>query len=233
MREPFDRYLSNAYYGAHMSDDFLSAFLANKIRARLLRVFILSPENMYTVRQAAHRAGVSVSAADTELKALERIGVLKQGKVTVSVKSAGGRKVEGRQKEYTWSFNLRFPYARALSLFVHEISPMEHRDIIDTLKPSGKLASIILSGSFVGDISRPIDLIVAGEPLNEGRLERAVRALESQFGRELRYAAFSTSEFRYRLTIEDRLIRETIDFPHVVLLDNARLFKNNFRRNMA
>src|SRR3989344_847814 len=38
-----------------------------------------------------------------------------------------------------------------------------------------------------------------------------------------REAAFSTPEFRCRLTIQDKLIRDTLDFPHLVLWDRARL----------
>src|SRR3989344_4479321 len=46
---------------------------------------------------------------------------------------------------------------------------------------------------------------------------------ETAPGREIRYAVFSTPEFRYRLTIQDRLIRDTLDYPHLVLLDKTRL----------
>ena len=65
--------------------------------------------------------------------------------------------------------------------------------------------------------------LLAADGLNEGRLERAIRTLEPEFGREIRYAAFSTTEFRYRLTVQDRLIRDTLDYPHLVLLDKTRL----------
>ena len=75
----------------------------------------------------------------------------------------------------------------------------------------------------MGDPSRPADLLVAADALNEGRLETAVRALEREFGREIRYAAFSAPEFRYRMTIQDKLLRDTLDFPHLVLLDKTRL----------
>jgi hypothetical protein len=75
----------------------------------------------------------------------------------------------------------------------------------------------------MGDPSRPADLIIAVDSYNERRLDQAVRELEPRFGREIRYAAFSTPEFRYRLTVQDRLIRDTLDYPHLVLLDRTRL----------
>jgi hypothetical protein len=81
---------------------------------------------------------------------------------------------------------------------------------------------VVLSGSFVGDMSRPADIVVAGESISERRMESAMRALEGVFGRELRYATFPTAEFRYRLTVQDKLLRDTLDFPHKVLLDRIR-----------
>jgi hypothetical protein len=76
----------------------------------------------------------------------------------------------------------------------------------------------------VGDSTRPVDILVAADELSERRLEHAIKSLEPVFGRELRYAAFTAPELRYRLTIQDRLVRDTLDFPHVVLLDRARIF---------
>ena len=75
----------------------------------------------------------------------------------------------------------------------------------------------------MGDPSRPADLLLAADGYNESRIEQAVRKLEPQIGREIRYAVFSTPEFRYRLTVHDRLIRDTLDFPHLILLDKTRL----------
>ncbi|MDO8576410.1 MAG: hypothetical protein Q7R90_03785, partial [bacterium] len=133
------------------------------------------------------------------------------------------RTIGGKQKEEAWSVNPSFKHSAALSKFVHEVSPVHYKSILTGLKGSGRFVAVILSGSFVGDSSRPADLLVAADGLNEARLETAVRALERQFGREIRYAAFSGSEFRYRMTIQDRLLRDTLDFPHLVLLDKTRL----------
>ena len=122
-----------------------------------------------------------------------------------------------------WVLNAEFPHLRALAQFVHEVSPMRHEKIVTALKRGGRIAAVILSGSFMGDPSRPADLIVAADVFNERRLDKAVRELEPIFGREIRYAAFSTPEFRYRLTVQDRLLRDTLDYPHLVLLDRTRL----------
>src|SRR3989344_5910493 len=206
-----------------MADDFLSKVLGNAARAKVLRAFMFSPAELFTLPTVVKRSGIAAKAAAKEVKALQELGVIKKGKLTIMLANGSKRTVGGKQKEQTWHFNADFKHGRALSKFVHEVSPVSHSSIILALKGSGRLAAVVLSGSFVGDPTRPADLLIAADGLNESRLERAIKTLEPEFGREIRYAAFSTPEFRYRLTVQDRLIRDTLDFPHLVLLDKTRL----------
>jgi len=206
-----------------MTDDFLAQFLGNVSRAQVVRVFVFAQSEAFTAPLAAKRAGISVASAAKEIKTLEQFGVLKKTKASIILANGTKRVVRGKQKAQVWMFDQSFKHARALSTFIHEVAPMQFKSIVQALKRSGKLAAVILSGSFIGDSTRPADIIVVADPLYEKRLEQAIKALEPKFGREIRYAAFSTPEFRYRLTIQDRLIRDTIDYPHLVLLDKARL----------
>lgn len=208
---------------APMMEDFLGTFMGSAPRARVLRVFAFDP-GVFTALQAAKRAGVSTKTAEAEIRELEKWGVVKRAKLSITVGKGSARKiVAGKQKEPAWVFNTAFKHAATLSKFVHETSPVQHKRIITGLRRSGRIAAVVLSGAFVGDSTRPADIIIAADSVNEGKLEAAVRALESQLGRELRYAAFSTPEFRYRMTIQDRLLRDTLDFPHLVLLDKTKL----------
>ncbi|MFA7310097.1 MAG: hypothetical protein WC050_04290 [Candidatus Paceibacterota bacterium] len=204
--------------------DFLGIFIGNPARAQLMRVFLFNPNEPFTFSAVAKRAGMSAQAVAREMKALEQLGIIKKGKqLTIALGNGSNRTVKGKQKFDTWAVDTDFKHLRALSSFVHEVSPIRYDTIIGALKRSGKIATVILSGSFMGDSTRPADMIVAVDSLNERRIESAVRSLEPAFGREIRYAAFSTPEFRYRLTIQDKLLRDTLDFPHLVLLDRTRL----------
>ena len=211
------------HYDAGMSEDFLAQLMDNASRARVLRVFVFSPSEPFTLAHAAKRAGISAQTAAREIKALEQLGILKEGKLAITLANKTKKTLQGRQKEHVWIFDGDFKHARAISQFVHEISPVQYGNIMNALKGSGRLVAVILSGSFMGDPTRPADIIIAVDALHESRLEKAIKTLEPQFGREIRYAAFSTPEFRYRLTVQDRLIRDTLDYPHLVLLDKARL----------
>ncbi len=206
-----------------MTDDFLGKLMGSTSRAKVLRVFFLDQSCVFSAPLAAKRAGMSSRTVLKEIAVLEKWGIVKPAKFAIILANGTERAVGGKQKEVAWTVNPAFKYSLALSKFVHEVSPVQYKSILSGLKGSGRLVTVILSGSFVGDASRPADLVVAADGLNEARLETAVRALERQFGREIRYAAFSGSEFRYRMTVQDRLIRDTLDFPHLVLLDKTRL----------
>lgn len=207
-----------------MNDDFLGTFIGSQPRSRILRVFIFNHEEPFSVPLAAKRAGVSAETAAREVKALEKLGIIKKTKqVAITLANGTKRTIKASQKVPMWMLDQDFKYLRAVTGFVHEVSPIRYDTIVGALRRSGKLAAVILSGAFVGDSSRPADLIVALDSLNERRVENSVRQLEPAFGREIRYAAFSTPEFRYRLTVQDKLMRDTLDFPHLVLLDKTRM----------
>lgn len=210
----------------------MDIFLGNPARAKLVRVFIFNQgaqAQPLTLAQIAKRSGTSTQAAGREIRNLEKIGIVKrvktparQTKKTVKIAKRKASNPAARN-EITWVINSEFKHLRALSSFVHEVSPVKYENIINTLKNSGRLATIVVSGCFMGDSTRPVDIIIVADNLNEARLLHAIQSLETSFGREIRYASFSPTEFRYRLTIQDRLIRDTLDYPHKVLLDRAHL----------
>ena len=58
-----------------------------------------------------------------------------------------------------------------------------------------------------------------GDRLEERQLANAIHSIEAELGRELRYASFTTEEFKYRVGVYDRLIRDVMDYPHRTILD--------------
>lgn len=195
--------------------------MGNAARAKLLRVYVLAAPELLTVEHAAKRSGVSVNIAERELRVLEKWGVLKRSKFSITVE--GKRVPAAKQKEAAWSVDPDFKHAGALAKFVHEVSPVHYESVVPTLKRAGTFSAVVLSGIFLGDTSRPADLLLAADAFQEGRLDAAIRSLEASFGREIRYAIFTTPEFSYRLSTQDRLLRDTLDYPHIVLVDKTRL----------
>ena len=208
-----------------MQKDFLSALLDSPARARLLRAFVFDPDREFSIQDIAKRTALSAVSATREMKWLEKNAIVKRLKqISIELKNAGGKKISRPRRVDAWKFNAEYPQAQPLARFVHEISPMKHEIVLKELRRCGKISVVVLSGSFMGDPSRPADVIVAGEDINVARLDAATKRLETELGREIRYAHFTPAELRYRMTVQDRLIRDTFDYPHTILLDKARLF---------
>src|SRR6185312_3664438 len=113
-----------------MKEDFLAEFMGNEsARARLLRVFVFDPEHYLPIKDAAKRAGISAASAGKEVHILEKWGIVKKGKATsITLSNGTVRKVSAQTKVDTWGFDPEFKYARALSAFVREISPMRYEN---------------------------------------------------------------------------------------------------------
>ena len=119
--------------------------------------------------------------------------------------------------------NPRFEQLEALNTFVRDTTNVRPRNIITALKRAGTIRLVVLSGLFTGIIESQIDLLIVGDLLEERALASAVHSLEAELGREIRYAAFATADFRYRLGVYDRLLRDVFDYPHRLLMDKIGL----------
>lgn len=197
------------------SRDILEALLTPP-RAKLIRLFILNDTERFALAELARRTGLSTRSVRSELETLVKAGIAREER-------GEGKNAALRSRATRYTANATHPYMNALSSFVHEVSPEQFEAVEKAVRRVGRLSAIVLSGVFVGDHTRPADLIVVGDYINEERLEKVVRAFEPKYGREIRYAVFSTPEFRYRLTIHDRILRDTLDHPHRVLFDKHNL----------
>jgi hypothetical protein len=119
----------------------------------------------------------------------------------------------------------RFAHYDALKVFLRTTTDVSDANITAALKKSGTVRLIVLSGLFTGAIESKVDLLVVGDRLEERALATAIRSLEAELGRELRYACFSVEQFKYRLGVYDRLLRDVFDYPNRVILDKVGLAK--------
>lgn len=184
--------------------DSLSLIFGSSARPKLLRLFLFNKGEAFSAPEVALRAKVSLEEARHELAALVRARLLRKS---------------GSGKEAAYRVDPRFEYLDALDAFIRATTVIKPAALIASLKRAGMLQLILLSGLFTGAAEAGLDLLIVGDRLEERALARTVASLEAELGREVRYAAFSTEDFRYRLGVYDRLIRDVLDYPHRLLLD--------------
>lgn len=187
---------------SHM--DPLSRLFGSPARLKLLRLFLFNEESAFTLQEAAYRTKCSKDLTRKELTQLVASGVVRK---------------KAAQKGAQYTASKKFPHYDALQQFLRSTTAVTDTDIVTTLKKAGALRLVVLSGMFTGVIETKIDLLVVGDKLEDKHLESAVRTLEAELGRELCFAAFSTEDYRYRVGVYDRLIRDVMDYPKRIVLD--------------
>jgi hypothetical protein len=55
--------------------------------------------------------------------------------------------------------------------------------------------------------------------LKKNIIEKNIRSIEADVGRELNYATLETEDFLYRAGTSDRFIRDVFDYPHERMID--------------
>jgi hypothetical protein len=205
--------------------DFLVAFLGSEVRVKVLRLFCSSPHTAFTEPEISARTVVPHGALSHELSFFVKLGLIKKATCVREVKQKG--------KETTKSVrvpgfiaHVEHEHFASLSSFVRETTPQAEDAVAEKLKDVGSVKLIIVSGFFVAEEPNPsgIDMLIIGEKLNERKVATALRALEAEQGREVAYAVFTPDEFKYRLDVFDRLVRDVLDYPHRVVLDKLRFF---------
>ncbi|MEK7100113.1 MAG: hypothetical protein AAB883_03185 [Patescibacteria group bacterium] len=181
----------------------LARLFGNPARLKLLRLFLFNDDTAFTTTEAAFRSKTAKAAARKEITLLLQTGVVrkKTGKTVCIIA------------------NKRFTHYDSLKTFLRDSTDISDADMTAVLKRAGALRLVMLSGLFTGAIESKVDLMIVGDRLDDKKLGNAVHALEAELGRELRYASFSTEEFKYRRGVYDRLLRDVFDYPNRMVLD--------------
>jgi len=162
--------------------------------------------------------------ARTEMNALERAGVIKKKSTFIADPETGKK-----SRATVYLLDKKFPELQALQTFLFETAPINGKTLVRHLRKVGTPDFVVISGVFVRDFEQRIDFMVAMKKYDEGKLENAIRALESELGIEIRFAAFTSDDLVYRVGMFDKLIRDVFDFPHEVIVDKLNI-ENEMRR---
>ena len=122
-----------------------------------------------------------------------------------------------------WYFNHSFKYANEFEDLLVRSDSLNRQKLLGHFKNVGRIKLVIVSGVFIKNRDSRVDLLVVGDKLKLGKIEKGVRKLEAEIGAELVYATFNTKDFVYRLSMYDKLVRDILDYPHEVLVQGKEL----------
>lgn len=125
-----------------------------------------------------------------------------------------------KKKEY--GLNPGFEYFAEMRDLLLKSSPSEKRRLIESINKLGKIKLAIIAGIFLDkENSDPlaVDIFLVGDYVDRRKLINFLKVLESDVGKEVRFATMEKEEFKYRLAMFDRFVRVLLEGPHEKLID--------------
>ncbi|MCH7530049.1 hypothetical protein IIB50_02955 [Patescibacteria group bacterium] len=205
--------------------EILSKLFGSSARVKILRLFLFNKNKIFDINKIAYRTKVSVFVARKELVMMENIEFVKRKIFYKTVERISGSKtIKSKRKVAGWIVNEKFLYLKPLYQFLINATPLKSKEIEKRINRIGAVKLIIVSGVFIQDWDSRVDMLIVGDKLKKSNLESTIKSIEAEVGKELRYATFSTEDFKYRLNIYDKLVRDILDYPHEVVMDRIGFF---------
>lgn len=200
--------------------DTLTKLFGSPAKVKIIKLFVFNPGISYDAVQITDRVKESISKVRRELSLLEKMGLIRRKTFYKTVvRKKRGKKVTGKVRTSGFILNDSFQHIAPLQNFLSSLNHLTPKDVARKLQRSGSLKLIVLSGVFIQNPESRVDLLVVGDGLKKNAIETTIKTLEAEIGKEIRYALFETADFKYRLGLYDKLIRDILDFPHETVVN--------------
>ena len=195
--------------------EILEKIFGSAAKVKIMRMFLFNKEMAFSFDEIIERTKIKKDVARKEILNLEKSGLLKKKNFTSEKVVGKGKNQKIKKKKVSgWIVDDKFSYIKPLQNFLIHINPLKHNDILKKISSVGKIKLLVISGIFIQELETRVDLLVVGDNLQEQKILSAIKEIESEIGKELRYVIFNTEDFEYRYGMMDKLIRDILDFPH-------------------
>ncbi len=190
--------------------DVLTALFGSKARVRILRLFLLNTDVSFTTSEIAKRTQIPSVDVQKEMRMLERIDF-------VHVRRMKGRKKYRANEDFALREDL-------LALLTRATVTPEHQSLMQVEK-IGEVHLALVSGIFLNYTKARADIFIVANDVSRARLTKWIRALEAETGREVSYVLLTMEEYKYRLNMTDRFLRDFLQGPYDEVVNKMPQFK--------
>jgi hypothetical protein len=202
----------------------LSKIFGGEQRVKVMRLFLFNPDQLFSLDQIVEKAKISKKIAKSEIDTLVKASMIRHQRTVQVVQSKRrGRIAEIKKRVDGWCLDSSFEYLSQMQNLLINTRPLRKEEILKKVNGVGKLKLVIISGVFIQDKDSRVDLLIVGDNLKLKAIDRIVKTMESEIGKELVFASFETADFLYRLGMYDKLIRDILDFPHQKLIEKLNI----------
>jgi len=195
----------------------LEKLFGSKTRVKILKLFLLHPQNKFYIRQLARDQKLQLNSVRRELENMEKFGILTSSSSNREETAQSG----GQEKKY-YRANLDFVLFDEIKALIVKAQILYEKDFIVKLQSAGRVKLLVLTGLFVNNQNSLIDLLIVGK-LNKVKLAKLIRELENELGKEINYTLFNSREFKYRRDITDIFLYGILEGKKMVVIDEIGL----------
>jgi hypothetical protein len=195
----------------------------SKTRVKLLQLFYSNPNRSFYVREITRQIDEQINSVRRELANLLSVGIITSDNANNRLYYEVNQKYEhydAFQSIFGGGVKKRKKTAGKTAT-EEEVVVQEPSD---DLKALGKVDLALLTGQFTRDETSGIDMLIVGD-VNNRALEKYIAELEAKESKEIRYAAMSTENFKYRRQINDRFITKVMEAKKQILTDKENLLE--------
>lgn len=204
--------------------ELLGKLFDSVARVKIIRLFLFNPETVFETVDVRTRSQVPSAVASSELNRLKSIGLIKQRVATKTIEQKKNGKIVIKKKRFKgWILDEQFEYLEALRNLLTSSKSFKRDTIVQRFSRVGKVKLLVISGIFIQAEDSRVDLLLVGDSLKKNMVNHALKILESEIGKDLRYTVLGTKDFVYRLGVYDKFVRDVFDYPHEKLVDKIGL----------
>jgi len=181
----------------------LERLFGSPARVRLMRLFYLNPDKPLAMKEISKMAKLSRRAISKENKLLSSIGFLKK---------SGKR---------GFAISETFPLFSVLRNLVITASPASRENLLNFFKKHKKIKLVSIGGVFLDSASgeSKLDLLIVGNGIKKSAVEKFVKKMEPDIGKEINWSFLSLAEFNDRVAMHDKFLRDFFDSPNECLVN--------------
>ena len=212
--------------------DLLEKLFESVPKVRILRVCMRNPDTSFTIEDLASRSQLKRGVVKRELAKLIKIRAIETGIVKISkeIKQKIGRGKKAKvkitmksKKARVYFANKHFTLFTELQNLVTKSSVASKKEITNKIRTLGNVKLALVSGVFTNNENARTDLLIVGDRIKPGKINSFLSKIESDIGKSIHYTLMDTSEFKYRMDMYDRLLRDILEFPHEKLINKVNI----------
>lgn len=205
----------------------LKYIFGSEPRVKIMRLFLFNEGVTFDIDDVLLRSKVVKAPARKEINTLHKIGFLNKKvfikEITLKPLKKGQDVRIKKKRVSGWMLNNKFTLIDPLRTLLIESPLVSTMDLPARFKGVGQIKLLVLSGIFLQDNMRLVDLLIVGNKLKKKNIEKIIQNLEAEIGKEIRYAIFEEGDFIYRVNMYDKLLRDVFDYKHKKVVNKLKI----------